>query len=245
MPNNITSGDILKVNVSFSTRKVLYFGFRFLSHLENLWNFLGSPVVKTLSSKEEVTGSVPGKRTKIPHAWDLAKRKGKKKKRIKENVFFKTARKKRLSSCISCNLTWQGQEKKVSSTGLQDASTEPGHRQWRSSPRAFVFTEIYRKVSMFSFAAFFARCLHAKSLQSCLTLCDPMDCNPSGSSVHGILQAWILRWVAISFSRGSSGPRDWTQISGIAGRFITIRATWGNLRIQRHNFKCFDVSGSI
>ena len=74
----------------------------------------------------------------------------------------------------------------MSSTGLQDASTEPGHRRWRSSPRAFVFTEIYRKVSMFSFAAFFARCLHAKSLQSCLTLCDPMDCNPSGSSVHGL-----------------------------------------------------------
>ena len=38
----------------------------------------------------------------------------------------------------------------------------------------------------------------------CLTLCDPMDCSPSGSSVHGILQARILEWVAISFSRGSS-----------------------------------------
>ena len=40
--------------------------------------------------------------------------------------------------------------------------------------------------------------------QSCLTLCNPMDCNPSGSSVHGILQVRILEWVAISFSRGSS-----------------------------------------
>ena len=59
MPNNITSGDILKVNISFSTCKVLYFGFRFLSHLENLWNFLGSPVVKTLSFTEGVMGSVP------------------------------------------------------------------------------------------------------------------------------------------------------------------------------------------
>ena len=44
--------------------------------------------------------------------------------------------------------------------------------------------------------------------QSCLTLCDPMDCSPPGSSVHGILQARILEWVAISFSRGSSQPRD-------------------------------------
>ena len=44
--------------------------------------------------------------------------------------------------------------------------------------------------------------------QSCLTLCDPMGCSPPGSSVHGILQARILEWVAISFSRGSSRPRD-------------------------------------
>ena len=44
--------------------------------------------------------------------------------------------------------------------------------------------------------------------QSCLTLCDPMDCRPPGSSVHGILQARILEWVAVPFSRGSSQPRD-------------------------------------
>ena len=44
--------------------------------------------------------------------------------------------------------------------------------------------------------------------QLCLTLCDPLDCSPPGSSVHGIFQAGILEWVAISFSRGSSGPRD-------------------------------------
>ena len=46
--------------------------------------------------------------------------------------------------------------------------------------------------------------LSAKSLQSCLTLCDPVDCIPPGSYVHGIYQARILEWVAISFSRGSS-----------------------------------------
>ena len=57
---------------------------------------------------------------------------------------------------------------------------------------------------------------------SCLTLCDPMDCRLPGSSVHGILQARILEWVAISFSRESSRPRDPIQVSGIAGRFFTI-----------------------
>ena len=56
----------------------------------------------------------------------------------------------------------------------------------------------------------------------CLTLCDPMDCSPPGSSVHGILQARILEWVAIPFSRGSSGPRDRTQVSYITGRFSTV-----------------------
>ena len=51
--------------------------------------------------------------------------------------------------------------------------------------------------------------LCAKSPQSCLTLCDRMDCSPPGFSVHGILQARILEWVAMPFSRGSSQPRDW------------------------------------
>ena len=58
--------------------------------------------------------------------------------------------------------------------------------------------------------------------QSCLTLCDPMDCSPPGSSVHGILQARRLEWVAISSSRGSSQPWGWTSVSCVAGRFFTI-----------------------
>ena len=49
-------------------------------------------------------------------------------------------------------------------------------------------------------------CLYVKSLQSCLTLWDPMDCSPSGSSVHGILQARILEWIAIPFSRDLPNP---------------------------------------
>ena len=52
-------------------------------------------------------------------------------------------------------------------------------------------------------------CVHAKLLQLCLIRCDPMDCSPPGSSVHGSLQARILEWVAMPSSRGSSRPRDW------------------------------------
>ena len=57
--------------------------------------------------------------------------------------------------------------------------------------------------------------------KSCPTLCDPMDYSLPGSSIHGILQARILEWVAISFSRGYSQPRNWTRVSCIAGRFFT------------------------
>ena len=52
------------------------------------------------------------------------------------------------------------------------------------------------------------QCVCAKSLQSCPTLCDPVDCSPPGSSVHGILQARILEWVTMPFSRGPSRPGD-------------------------------------
>ena len=62
-------------------------------------------------------------------------------------------------------------------------------------------------------------------VQSSPTLCNPRDCSLPGFSVCGIFQARVLEWVAISFSRGSSWPRDWTQVSHIAGRLFTIWAT--------------------
>ena len=65
----------------------------------------------------------------------------------------------------------------------------------------------------------------AESLQSCRTFCSPLKCSPPRSSVHGILQARILEWVAISFSQGSSRPRDWTQIPHFAGRRFNLWAT--------------------
>ena len=64
--------------------------------------------------------------------------------------------------------------------------------------------------------------MHAKSLQSCPTLCDPMDCRPPGSSVHEILQARILDWVAMPFSGEPSWPRDQTRVSGIAERSLLL-----------------------
>ena len=79
-------------------------------------------------------------------------------------------------------------------------------------------------VLTFEFILLFFKCLFlfiylamkVKIAQLCLSLCDPVD-----YTVHGILQARIPEWVAFPFSRGSSQPRDWTQVSCIAGRFFT------------------------
>ena len=59
--------------------------------------------------------------------------------------------------------------------------------------------------------------MNAKLLQSCPALCDPMGCSLPGSSIHGILQARILEWVAMLSSRGSSGPKDQTSVSYVSG----------------------------
>ena len=72
--------------------------------------------------------------------------------------------------------------------------------------------------------------------QSCPTLCDPMDHSPPGSSVLGILQARILEWVAMSFSRGSSQPRDWSWALHIAGRLFTI---WAAREALSNCWECY------
>ena len=64
--------------------------------------------------------------------------------------------------------------------------------------------------------------------QACPTLCDPVDCSLPGSSVHGIVQAGILEWVAISFSRASAWLRNWTLVSRFAGRLFTNWAIRGS-----------------
>ena len=83
-------------------------------------------------------------------------------------------------------------------------------------------------------------CVPAKSLQLCPTLCDPKDCNPADSSVHGILQARILEWVAMPSSRGSSQPRDRNHVSytSYIGRWVLYPgATWEAQfgRVRRHS----------
>ena len=80
------------------------------------------------------------------------------------------------------------------------------------------------------------------SFQLYLTLCDPIDCSPPGSSVHGILQARVLEWVVIHFSRGSSWPRDQTPVSHIASKFFTI---WATRETQRNLQRCNFQSGSL
>ena len=82
------------------------------------------------------------------------------------------------------------------------------------------FADIAVKVSM---------CMYAKSLQSWLTLCNPMDCSPPGSSVYGILQARIVEWIDMPSSRGSSQPRDQTHVFmslPLTGGFFTTTTIW-------------------
>ena len=82
------------------------------------------------------------------------------------------------------------------------------------------------------------------------TLCDPMDCSLPGSSVHEILQARILEWVVFPFFRGSSQPRDWTQVSCFAGRCFTVWASreapktiyWAT---KKWDFVCMSKQGNL
>ena len=90
---------------------------------------------------------------------------------------------------------------------------------------AHTATLILRLLFSWLLCSWVAGCVCAKSLQSYLTLCNPMNCSLPGSSVHGILQAKILEWVAVPSSKGSSWPRNWTRSSCgscIAGGFLPL-----------------------
>ena len=75
----------------------------------------------------------------------------------------------------------------------------------------------------------------SKVAQFCPTLCDPMDCSLPGSSIHGIFQARILEWVAISFSRRSSQTRDWTQVFCTAGVLLFFFTSWATREAHSHH----------
>ena len=104
------------------------------------------------------------------------------------------------SSTLAWKIPWTGEPGRLQSMGLQRV----GHN-WATS---LSFTKCTAAA--------------AKSLQSCPTLCDPMDCNLPGSPVYGIFQAIVLECIAISFSSGSSLPRDQTQVSHIVDRRFTV-----------------------
>ena len=88
------------------------------------------------------------------------------------------------------------------------------------------FTQKVIKMNIFIYLLSKLMCVHAKSLSSCLTLCNPTEHSWPGSSIHGILQVRILEWVARASSGGSSWPKDWTHLShALAGRFFTSWAT--------------------
>ena len=100
--------------------------------------------------------------------------------------------------------------------GHRGSSTrEVGKRKWRES--SFLLSMTWKSHTPLPFLW-----REVKVVQSCPAFCDPMDYSPPGSSVCGTLQAGILEWVAIPFSRGPSWPRYRALVSHIAGRFFTI-----------------------
>ena len=116
-------------------------------------------------------------------------------------------------------LAWPHSKPFSASNG--DISLLFGLRALRTRRLAFSHTSMLFSIVV----APFRKGKSEKGAQSCPTLWDPMD-----YTVHGVLQARILEWVAVPFSRGSSQPRDWTQVSHIAGRFFT---SWATRETQR------------
>ena len=88
-----------------------------------------------------------------------------------------------------------------------------------------IYLPIFKGIVFNLFIELYKKQQQKNPVQSRLTLCSSIDCSPPGSSVHRIFQARILEQVAISFSRGSSQPRDWIWVCCIEGIFFTIWAT--------------------
>ena len=107
---------------------------------------------------------------------------------------------------------------------------------WISQMSTLLDTASYCLRSISNMLLFKASICVYVSVQSCPTLCDPMDCSLPGSSVHGISQVRILEWVTISSSRGSSQPRDQTHISYISciGRWLLYHCT----TLEAQSFYC-------
>ena len=98
----------------------------------------------------------------------------------------------------------------------------------------------YRAVTETSHVKWNCCCCCYLVAQLCPTLCDPVDCSPPGSPVHGILQARTLEWVVMPSSRRFSQPRDQTPVSWIAGKFFT---DWDTRKAQNETTRNQNVSG--
>ena len=107
------------------------------------------------------------------------------------------------SSILAWRIPWTEEPGGLQSMGSQRVRHNSTHH---------AFTVIYRKYSIVGMILFILSLYCCLVTESCLTLCNPMDCRLPGSSVHGISQAGILEWFGISFSRGSSQPRDSTHV---------------------------------
>ena len=108
---------------------------------------------------------------------------------------------------------------------LRNARTILIRNPWGNVQSPPCFSTLKELVRVLSVQLLLLLCCCCWVTKSCLTLCDPKDYSPQGSSVYGILQARILEWVAISFSRGSSWPRDRTTSASpaLAGRFFSTQ----------------------
>ena len=109
---------------------------------------------------------------------------------------------------------------------MKKGSTPLIIREMQSKPQWDITSYLLEQLSSF-LKSFYWGIAESESevTQKCPTLCDPVDCSLPSSSVHGILQARILEWVVISFSRGSSRPRDRTWVSRTGGRRFNLWAT--------------------
>ena len=125
-------------------------------------------------------------------------------------------------------IPWGGNDHPLQYSRLEN-SMEGG--TWQATARGSTKSQAWAQHYLFHLNSTLC-CSSAESevAQLCPTLCDPMDCSLPGSSVPGILQARILEWVAISFSRGSPWPKDRTRVSCITGRRLTVWATGEVLR---------------
>ena len=109
-----------------------------------------------------------------------------------------------------------------------------------------VATELHWYIYMYiSIHLLLHACMCTQSLQSCQTLCNTIDCSPPGFSVHGILQARILEWITIPFSRGSSWPRAGTLAFCNAGRFFTLQTTRETPIVKKKKKKVLKLTNSI